>query len=101
MGNELIERVGKWLHPSAPDDECCEVRVGDLRELIAKARGEGDRVQEALSALKPHDIAYVRGIGGKGWKSLDRDNMELEGRVTCYVIDSCKRVANVVEALAS
>jgi len=42
MGNELIERVGKCLHPSLYDDDCCEVRVGDLRALLSIARGVAD-----------------------------------------------------------
>lgn len=33
----VVARVKKRLHPSMPDDECCEVRVGDLRALAAFA----------------------------------------------------------------
>ena len=45
----------------------------------AALRGENDRLREALSFLMKTK-----------WKSVDRDNMEFEGRVTCYQLERAR-----------
>ena len=43
-------------------------------------RAENERLREALRFL----------VEGTKWKSVDKDNMEFEGRVTCYQLDQAR-----------
>ena len=47
-----------------------------LHADIESLRAENDRLREALNFLMT-----------TRWKSVDKDNMEFEGRVTCYQLD--------------
>ena len=47
-------------------------------ELLA-LRAENDRLREALNFLMT-----------TRWKSVDKDNMEFEGRVTCYQLERAR-----------
>ena len=46
---------------------------------IAALRAENERLREALNFLMTTE-----------WKSVDKDNMEFEGRVTCYQLDKAR-----------
>ena len=49
-----------------------------LTELL-ELRAENDRLREALAFLVRTE-----------WKSVGKDNMEFEGRVTCYQLDKAR-----------
>ena len=56
-----------------------EVCAEHERDNIASLRAENERLREALSFLMKTK-----------WKSVDRDNMEFEGRVTCYQLERAR-----------
>jgi hypothetical protein len=47
--------------------------------LVDDLRAENERLREALNFLMTTE-----------WKSVDKDNMEFEGRVTCYQLDKAR-----------
>ena len=58
------------------------VSIDDWNEAVktmAALRAENGRLREALSFLMKTK-----------WKSVDRDNMEFEGRVTCYQLERAR-----------
>ena len=59
-------------------DDAIETIGHAIRE-IAGLRAENDRLREALNFLMT-----------TRWKSVDKDNMEFEGRVTCYQLDRAR-----------
>ena len=75
--------VGRqWCAPG-PGDPCEEgtswteyVRADTISALHA----ENERLREALRFL----FAETK------WKSIDKDNMEFEGRVSCYQLDKAR-----------
>ena len=50
-----------------------------MTDELLSLRAENDRLREALNFLMT-----------TRWKSVDKDNMEFEGRVTCYQLDQAR-----------
>ena len=63
----------------------CELRLAIsardyANDMFDKGRAENERLREALRFL----FAETK------WKPIDKDNMEFEGRVSCYQLDKAR-----------
>ena len=68
----LAQRSKSWIGVPEPAPDAPVERFDDGREIAA--------LREALRFL----------VEETKWKSVDRDNMEFEGRVTCYQLDKAR-----------
>ena len=78
--NSAEEIVAYWNRN--PIEYFFHISGPDLRVVIAEwtaLRAENGRLREALDFLMTTK-----------WKSVDGDNMEYEGRVTCYQLDKAR-----------
>jgi hypothetical protein len=72
-----------------PDTGRCLDAVDTILELEAKLLALRARVAKLEEALKF--------LLATKWKSVDRDNMEFEGRVTCYQLDQARAALSGAE----
>ena len=78
--NSAEEIVAYWQRN--PIEYFFHISGPDLRVVIAEwtaLRAENGRLRDALDFLMTTK-----------WKSVDRDNMEFEGRITCYQLDKAR-----------
>ena len=63
-------------------------------EILARVeRGWGLYNEEAralIARVTQLEAALISMTKGANWKSADKDNMEFEGRVTCYQLDQAR-----------
>ena len=77
-GRELLALRAENDRLNASRDEWTATAVQRGLEL-EEAHAENGRLREALNFLMK-----------TRWKSVDKDNMEFEGRVTCYQLDQAR-----------
>ena len=68
--------------PGSPDD-MINAAIETMDNAIAEIEGLRARVAKLEEALR-----FL--IEETKWKSVDRDNMEFDGRVTCYQLDQAR-----------
>ena len=66
------EQYRAWIDAGSPNEL-------EGWAIILALRAENERLREALNFLMT-----------TRWKSVDKDNMEFEGRVTCYQLDKAR-----------
>ena len=66
-----------------------------LEEKLDEALEERDALRARVAKLESALISMTKGAN---WKSADKDNMEFEGRVTCYQLDRALAALDIVRA---
>ena len=70
------------------------VNGGDLEPVVAAMVREYPALRARVAQLEAALISMTKGAN---WKSADKDNMEFEGRVTCYQLDQARAALKGVE----
>ena len=58
-----------------------------MADMIKDLRIERDALRARVAKLEAALISMTKGAN---WKSADKDNMEFEGRLTCYQLDQAR-----------
>jgi hypothetical protein len=85
----LIERLENWNHGCKT--MVVSETIDTLRRLsqkVANYRGYAQTGQQRMAELR----GALEFLFNTKWKSVDKDNMEFEGRVTCYQLDRARAV---------
>ena len=66
-----------------------------MSDLVGRLRGTGTRnpgnlLDEAAARIEALEAALRFLFEETKWKSVEKDNMEFEGRVTCYQLDKAR-----------
>ena len=95
MSEAMTEATIDWVETKRIDDilaehfgglERFEFRQDAIQELIDQAR----QVESLRARVAKLDEELRFLIEETKWKSVDRDNMEFEGRITCYQLDQAR-----------
>lgn len=90
---ELAKRLadtGKWAEDLCKDAAEDEARIADLTDVAQQAIARAERAEAREAVLRKALAGFVNAPR----KSIDRDNIEFNVTVTCFIIDTATDALN-------